>query len=415
MLNIDFGKLVAKSYYNVLHDIINHRYTHYWFSGGRGSTKSSFIGLIIPLLILQNPNINALILRKVSATLKDSVYNQILWAIDMMGIGDLFRLTVSPLEITYIPTGQRIFFRGADEPTKIKSIKPKKGHMGVVWFEELDQFKGEEEIRNILQSANRGGDKYWNFYSFNPPKSRDNWANVAIEDEREDKVVMHSTYLDVPVEWLGEQFILEAEHLKKTKPQAYKHEYLGVATGTGGTVFDNIESRDITDEEINTLSYFYYGIDFGFARDPFSWVKVAYNAKNNTLWVIDEIYEINLKNSIAVEKIKLKLGTLNPYMVADSAEPKSIADFNERGLRVTPAIKGPDSVDRGIKWLQDLDKIIIDKKRTPNTYREFVNYEYDVDRYGNFISKYPDKNNHSIDAIRYAAEELTNRNTIKWG
>ena len=132
--NIDFSKLIVKGYYKVLNDIIKHKYTHYWFSGGRGSTKSSFVGLCIPLLILQNPNINALVLRKVSGTLKDSVYNQILWAIDMLGLNPYFKTIVSPLEITYLPTEQKIFFRGSDDPIKIKSIKPKHGYIGLTWL-----------------------------------------------------------------------------------------------------------------------------------------------------------------------------------------------------------------------------------------------------------------------------------------
>lgn len=416
MINIDFKNIVIQRFYKILNNIIEHKYTHYWFSGGRGSTKSSFIGLSIPLLMLLDEDVNCLALRKISATLKDSVYNQILWAIDIMGLNQYFKATVSPLEITYLPTNQKIFLRGADNPIKIKSIKPKKGYIGVVWFEELDQFKGEEEIRNILQSANRGGDKYWNFYSFNPPKSRDNWANIAIQDEREDKIVTHNTYLDVPVEWLGEQFVIEAEHLKKTKPFAYEHEYLGIATGTGGAVFENIEGRTIEDEEINTLDHFYYGIDFGFAVDEFAWCKMAYSRKKNTLWILDEIYQVRLSNARAVELIKEKLkDDVSILQVADSAEPKSIADFNERGLRVIGAKKGADSINRGFKWLQDLEKIIIDKRRTPNAFREFMNYEYDIDRNGNFISRYPDKNDHILSAVRYAMEDTINNRTVKWG
>lgn len=218
----------------------------------------------------------------------------------------------------------------------------------------------------------------------------------------------------MPVDWLGEQFVFEAEHLKKTKPHLYEHEYLGIPIGIGGSVFDNIESREIIDEEINELSYFYYGIDFGFAIDPFVWCEVAYDAKKNILWVTNEIYQVKLKNNKAAELIKSKLKNKNPYIIADSAEPKSIADFNERGLKVLPSKKGADSVDRGIKWLQDLDKIVIDKKRTPNTFREFISYEYDIDKNGNFISRYPDKNNHTIDAVRYAMEDIINARRIKW-
>lgn len=414
-MDINLNKIIIDKFKPITKDILKHNYSHYWFRGGRGSTKSSYIGIITIILILTNPEVNVLVLRQVGATLKDSVYNQLLWAIDLMRLDEYFKTTLSPLEITYKPTGQKIFFRGSDDPIKIKSIKPVQGYIGVTWFEEFQQFRGMEEVRSILQSCNRGGDKYWNFYSFNPPKSRDNWVNVEVEEEQESKKVITSTYLDVPLEWLGAQFFNDADYLKRKDLTAYEHEYLGIPTGTGGAVFENLEVREITDKEIKTMNTFYYGIDFGFSVDPFAWVKLSYNPNTNILYILDEIYQRKLKNSTAVELIKEKIKTSMPYMVADSAEPKSIADFNERGLRVLPAVKGVDSVEHGLKWLQSLEKIVIDKNRTPHTWKELNLYEYDQDKHGNYLSRYPDKNNHSIDAIRYAVEGLSNRRTIKWG
>lgn len=396
-----------------LYDVIEHNHTQYWSSGGRGSTKSSFISLIIVVLMVNNTLVNVLIIRKVGATLKDSVYNQILWAIEELGLSAYFKATKNPLEITYIPTGQKIFFRGADDPLKIKSIKPQKGYIGITWFEELDQFNGEEEIRNILQSANRGGQDYWNFFSFNPPKSRDNWANIAIEQERADKLTIHSTYLNVPREWLGEQFFIDAEELRKINPLAYEHEYEGKAVGTGGDVFENVESREITDEEIKLMEYRYDGIDFGFAVDPFVWLSVAYDKRSKTLYFIDEIYEVKLGNSSAVEKIKAK-GRGDKVITADSAEPRTISEFRNLGLsRIIGAKKGPDSVEHGISWLQGLAKIVIDKNRTPNAHREFTHYEYERDKNGNYISRFPDKDNHTIDATRYALESILSQRYVK--
>ena len=394
-------------------DILEHNHTQYWADGGRGSAKSSFVSIMLPVIMVKNPEVNALVVRKVGGTLKDSVFNQILWGIDELKLGAYFKATKIPLEITYIPTGQKVFFRGADDPLKIKSIKPKQGYIGITWFEELDQFKGEEEIRNILQSANRGGSVYWNFFTFNPPKSRDNWANIAIQQERPDKITIHSTYLDVPVEWLGEQFIVDAEELKKSNPTAYEHEYLGLAVGTGGTVFENVNIRTITDAEIERLGYFYYGVDFGFAVDPFVWVKIAYDKASDTIYFIDEIYQVKLGNKKAVELISEKSGKEH-VITADSAEPRTISEFRELGLsRIIGAKKGPDSVDHGVTWLQNRKSIVIDKKRTPNVFREFTLYEYDKDRYGNFISRFPDKDNHTIDATRYALESVIGRKTIK--
>lgn len=385
----------AAVYDSAVFGIFGHKYTQYLFKGGRGSAKSSFISENIPPLMISNPSVNALVLRKVGNTLKDSVYNQMLWAIDTLGLNEYYKATKNPLEIQYKPTGQKIYFRGADDPLKIKSIKPERGYIGIVWFEELDQFDGEEEIRNILQSTNRGGDKFWNFFSFNPPKSRDNWANQFAEQSRDDRLTVHSTYLDVPREWLGEQFYIEAEYLKQINPKAYEHEYMGIATGTGGAVFDNVEQREITDAEIDTFGNFYYGIDFGFAIDPFCWLKMSYDKTRNILYIVDEIYQVQLSNKRAAELIKEK-GVTNQYITADSAEPKSISELNELGLKVLGAKKGVDSVHYGIDWLQHLNKIVIDKKRCPNAYREFSCYEYDVDKYGNFISRYPDRNNHCL-------------------
>lgn len=364
--------------------------------------------------MLGNPTVSSLVLRKVGGTLHDSVFNQILWAIDMLGLSSLFKSTVSPLEITYIPTGQKIYFRGADDPIKIKSIKPKKGYMGIVWFEEASQFFGEEEIRSILQSTNRGGNQYWNFYTYNPPKSRDSWVNMAIEEKSVDKLTAHNTYLDVPIEWLGEQFFFEAEKLKARKPEAYEHEYLGIATGTGGDVFDNVIGREVPQEEIDTIGAFRQGIDHGFAIDPFVWLKMAYCPKRNTLWILDEIYQVRLSNKSAVEKVKEKQGNRKEMIIADSAEPRTNAEFNNLGLYIIPAKKGPDSIERGIKWLQDLDAIIIDTNKAPNAFKEFSKYQYDMDKNGTYISNYPDKNNHTIDAARYGMEDIINERKVRW-
>lgn len=394
-MKIEIADKTAKIFNSAAYDIFTHLHTQYLFKGGRGSTKSSFLSLVISPLMIKNPSVNALVLRKVGTTLKDSVYNQILWAIDALDLNKFYKATKNPLEIQYKPTGQKIYFRGADDPLKIKSIKPEKGYIGIVWFEELDQFEGEEEIRNILQSTNRGGNVFWNFFSFNPPKSRDNWANQFAEQNRDDRLTVHSTYLDVPAEWLGQQFHIEAEYLKQINPKAYEHEYMGVATGTGGAVFDNVEQREITDAEIDTFGNFYYGIDFGFAIDPFCWLKLSYDKTRNILYIIDEIYQVQLSNKRAADLIKAK-GMTNQYITADSAEPKSISELNEYGLKVIGAKKGVDSVHYGIDWLQHLNKIVIDKKRCPNAYREFSCYEYDIDKYGNYISRYPDRNNHCL-------------------
>lgn len=406
--DIRLTNIIAPHFYDVHKAIKNHDYTHYKLKGGRGTTKSSFFGIEIVLGIINNPNCNALILRKVANTLRDSVYAQIAWAIAMLEINHKFKLTVSPMEITYIPTGQKIFFRGADEPGKIKSIKVKCGYFGLIWIEEYDQFSGGEEIRKILQSVMRGADDFRIFYSFNPPKSRDNWANIDVMTNRADTLIHHSTYKTVPPEWLGKAFLTEAEELEKGNPQAYEHEYLGIATGTGGQVFENIVERVITDDEIKTI---HEGIDFGFAVDPFVWIQVSYIEKYRRLLILDEIYEEKVSNRKAVEKIRNRKHKTVIY--ADSAEPKSISEMQELGLNISSAKKGADSVDHGIKWLQDLNEIVIDKRRTPNAYREFTIYEYEQTKDGRYISRYPDTNNHTIDGVRYALYPIIQSKTVK--
>lgn len=383
-------------------DVFKHGHTHYDLSGGRGSLKSSTVSLLVPLLLVTNPNTHALVLRKVANTIRDSIYAQYIWAIGELGMAGYWDAKVSPLELIYRPTGQKIMFRGADDPMKIKSIKVPFGYIAVTHFEEKDQFAGRSEIRTILQSTMRGGDKFWNFESYNPPISRDNWANLDSMEERPDRMTHRSTYLDAPVEWLGEQFITEAEHLKETDERSYQHEYLGMAVGTGGNVFDNLELREITDEEVKRFDHIYQGVDWGFYPDPFAFIRLHYDRNRETIYFIDEIYQNKLTNDVSAAEIK-KRGYTDAYIICDSAEPKSGADYRALGLPAKLAVKGPGSVDYGMKWLQRR-KIVIDRRRTPNAYKEFVNYQYDRNKEGEIISGYPDENNHLIDATRYALE-----------
>lgn len=369
--------------------------------------KSSCVSLLVPLILLNNPNTHALVLRKVANTIRDSVYAQYLWAIGELGMAAYWDAKVQPMELIYRSTGQKIMFRGADDPMKIKSIKVPFGYIAVTHFEEKDQFAGRAEIRTILQSTMRGGSKFWNFESYNPPISRDNWANKDSLEERADRLRHKSTYLEAPPEWLGAQFLAEAEHLKTIDERAYRHEYLGEAVGTGGNVFDNLELREITDAEVASFDHIYQGVDWGWFPDPFAFVRVHYDRARETIYLVDEIYENKLTNDASGQKIKAK-GYTDAYITCDSAEPKSAADYRAMGLPAKEAIKGPGSVEYGMKWLQRR-KIVIDRRRTPNAAREFVSYEYERDKDGEIISGYPDCNNHLIDATRYALERVFRR------
>lgn len=371
--------------------------------------KSSTVSILVPLLIMQESNrdCHALVLRKVGNTIRDSVYAQYLWAIGELGAAAYWEAKVSPMELIYKPTGQKIMFRGADDPMKIKSIKVPFGYIAITHFEEKDQFAGRKEIRTILQSTMRGGSKFWNFESYNPPISRDNWANKDSLEERSDRLCHKSTYLQAPPEWLGQQFLDEAEHLKASDERAYQHEYLGIAVGTGGNVFDNLELREITAAEIKAFDRIYQGVDWGYFPDPFAFVRLHYDRARETIYIIDEIYKTKLTNTDSAALI-LQRGYKDAYITCDSAEPKSAADFRALGLPAKEAIKGPGSVDYGMKWLQRR-KIVIDRRRTPNAYNEFVNYEYERNKDGEIISGYPDANNHLIDATRYALERVSRR------
>lgn len=403
-VKIALSKTIAKPFWAVHQDVKRHGHTYYVCGGGRGSTKSSYISQEILLLMMEHRDCNAVILRKVGNTLRNSVYRQMEWALDTLHLGSGWKKTLNPMEFVRTATGQKILFLGVDDKAKLKSIKMPHGYVGIVWMEELDQFSGPEEIRSVNQSLLRGGPVFWCFGSYNPPQSANNWVNEEMLLDQPDRLVHHSDYRSVPADWLGAQFLEDADRLRRRNERAYRHEYLGEVTGTGGTVFENVRERAITAAEIESFDRLHYGLDFGFAVDPLAFVCMHYDKKYARLYIFDEIYQQKLSNQRAAELIRKKI-TDSAVIWADSAEPKSIAEMKDAGLRIYGVKKGPDSVDYGIRWLQSLDEIVIDKRRCPNTYREFVSYEYERNREGQFISAYPDKNNHAIDAVRYAMRE----------
>ncbi len=398
---------VADCFHTVIRQIRDFKFLEFVFKGGRGSTKSSNIAQIIVELIKNNPDTHALVCRKVGNTVKNSVYAKIKWAINKQGLQEEFNCGKSPLEITYKPTGQTIYFRGADDPDKIKSINPEFGYIAFLWLEELDQFCGEEEVRKIKQSALRGGPLAFLFESFNPPKTAMNWANKYVLIPKENRIVHHSDYTQIPVEWIEQPFIDEAEHLKRTNPDAYDHEYGGVVNGNGGMVFDYVEIRTITDEEIATFDHIFQGADWGWYPDPYAFLRSHYNSNHEEIFLLDENYGCKIPNADTAKWI-IDKGYGDYTITCDSEEPKSVADYRDIGLPAKSATKGPGSVDYGFKWLQRR-KIIIDPARTPNALKEITEYEYQRDKEGNVISGYPDMNDHAISALRYSYEPYFNR------
>ena len=349
---------------------------------------------------------NAIVYRKVGNTLADSVYNQFLQSMgDYMGnaVTDHWEFKRSPLRIVNKISGQQIMFRGLDDPLKSKSIKPPKGYFRYLWLEELAEYDGIEEIRSVRQSIVRGKHRSHSFYSYNPPETASIWVNDEASKDVVGRKHYKSNYLAI-ADWLGEDFIAAADDLKKRNFRQWRHEYMGEVTGNGGTIFPNIVERDITDEEIRHFDAIRYGVDFGYAIDPAAFVALYYDKARRRVIFFDEIYEKNLLNSELARRIKEKTISLD-WVICDSAEPKSIAELQGYGVNSLGAKKGPDSVKFGIKFLQSMNEIVIDKRRTPNVRHEFIFYEYEKDKSGEFVSRYPDVNNHTIDGTRYALEQ----------
>lgn len=405
--NVRFSELIAPPFWKVHSDVRRNGHAEYWLEGGRGSTKSSFISIEIIQGMLKNPQANAIIYRRVAATLRESVFEQMIWAIDKLQLRQYFKVKLSPLELQYKPTGQRILFRGTDDPMKSKSIKLSHGYFGFLWFEELAEFDGMDAIRTIKASIIRGGKRAMTFYSYNPPKSAQNWVNAEGRVRRDDRLNHASTYLDVPPEWLGEDFIREAEALRAVNETAYRHMYLGEITGTGGQVFDNVTLKPISGEDIRAFGATYSGLDFGWFPDPLHFVRCAYSPAERRLWIYDEYRTVKTSNMDAYRYLTDRKGlTADEEVIADSADMKSINDLRSYGMRCIGATKGPGSVRASIKWLQQLKEIVIDPERCPEAAKEFCEYECEKMRDGSFVEAYPDANNHAIDAVRYAMNRV---------
>lgn len=401
---VELSKIMGTAFYDLHRDILEQKHTHYWCKGGRGSGKSSFISLEIILGMMANEEAHAVVLRKVAKNLRGSVMEQLLWAIQSLGVSAQWETKLEPPELIYKKTGQKIVFKGADNPKKMKSTKFRYGYPKYIWYEEVDEFGGMQEIRNINQSLMRGGTDFVVFYSFNPPKSHNSWVNEVVLEKRADTLVHHSTYLTMPKAWLGEQFFWEAEYMKKRHQKSYRHEYLGEVVGFGGEVFTNIVLREITEEELQTFDHIARGLDWGYAVDPLHYTVNHFDRTRRRLYIFFELQEVRMSNRVLAEQIKME-NKQNDVIVCDSAEPKSIAELREYGLQAMGAKKGADSVSYGIKWLQDLEEIVIDPVRCPKTAKEFAGYALEEDGNGGWKSYFPDRNNHSIDAVRYSREK----------
>ena len=381
----------------------SNKYTRLVCKGGRGSAKSTNIALILVVDLMQYP-VNTICFRKVGETLRKSVYEQIKWAIKFLGVEEYFEYKLSPLEIIYKERGNKFIFMGVDDPQKSKSIKEAQFPVARYWFEELAEFKNEDEVETVLNSIFRGklekGLIYKGFFSYNPPKMKHNWVNKKYNYSfiENNVFVHHSVYLDNP--HISEEFIKEAEAVKAKDETKYKLVYMGEPIGNGLVPFPNLEIREIEASEIAGLEKFRNGVDWGYGVDPLAFVRWGYDKKKGIIYALDEYYGVGLKNRNLANYILSK--GYDELVMCDSAEPKSIDELKEYDISAWGAKKGAGSVEYGEKWLADLEAIVIDPKRTPNISREFEMIDYDTDREGNPLPRLCDSNNHTIDATRYA-------------
>lgn len=402
--------------------------------GGRGSTKSSYAYQKILDVFLHRPHAQWVCGRRYANTLRRSCFANVLWAIAKRGMtvgkpgeGCDFDKTTSPMEITYNKTGQKILFYGLDEPEKLKSItfEDPKAKIELLLLEEYNQLACAEDARNVRQSVFRS-DYSLEIDVYNPSPDDMQWTNQEARVEEPGKLVHHSSYLDVPEEFIGKRFIEQAEQLKSINAKAYANEYMGEETGLTGTVFENVVAQSITYEDRIQMKWIRCGVDWGYQNDPFVWLMVGYDRKTRTLYIIDEVFNTETLDDANIEEVKRHLidrddkgqpiytnegkPVYNKHKAqneirADAAAPKDIATWRHAGMAITGASKRVP-VDDGIRWLQKRKAIVIDRERCPLAFQEFSRYRAKEDPDDGRFLGYPDKDNHTIDAVRYAVFDL---------
>lgn len=428
---IDTASLVPGCYADAWRDIMEHRHAEYIGESGRGSLKSTVLLSEAPvMLMLRDPRLCGVAFRRVGNTIRDSIFASLVSAIRRMGLEDEFEWTVSPMEIRRPATGQVVKFRGLDDEEKAKSLTLDSPdlYIGFACWEEFDQQKGERAVRRVEQTIKRGAaPMFWTFRAFNTPADPEHWAHLYAKrmEESGEALVLRQTYLDVPPEFLGEEFFKDAERLKAVSEEAYRNEYLGEAVGLTGRVFANVEAQEIAPEDVAAMKWVRRGIDWGFANDPFVWLTVGYDRKTATLYIADEVFSTGTLDADNVRAVKERMAERDASGAAmrradgsplfkrhrpenecraDAAAPKDIATWRSLGVECVPASKRVPVAD-GIRWLARRRRIVIDRGRCPLAYQEFTRYRALEDEEGRFLG-FPDKDNHAIDAVRYAAFDL---------
>jgi phage terminase large subunit len=401
-VRINIAKLVGRGY----RDFWNYKGRYRVVKGSRGSKKSTTISFWIPFMMMKYPLANTLVVRRVFNTHKDSTYTQLKWAINKLGVSHLWKFSKSPLEITYLPTGQKILFRGLDDPMSITSITVEHGHLCWCWFEEAFQVMNEDDFNKIDMSIR--GELPKGYFkqitlSFNP-WSEKHWLKKRFFDVKDDDIMATTTNYECN-EFLGSDDIKIFEKMKVNNPRRYKIEGLGEWGIAEGLIFENFEELDFNIEDIrkrpNIKSAF--GLDFGYTADPTAFIASLVDIDNKEIYIFDEHYQKAMSNKMIADTIKYK-GYSKELITADSAEPKSIDDLRRMGLyKVKPAKKGKDSILNGIQFIQDF-KIYVHPK-CENTIIELSNYVWD-NKDGVIVNKPVDDYNHLMDALRYSLEDI---------
>lgn len=380
--------------------------------GGRHSTKSTFSTLTVIYGMMRDyakgEKTHAVCLRKVAGTLKGTIYSKIVWSINKLGVRHLWHVTKSPLKCVFKPSGQEIRFYGCDEPSKLKSTEFEEGWCKYILFEELEEFDGMDEVDNVAFSLARGGDSII-IYTYNPPPSKAHWVNIEMSKDYKERLKVHSTYLDVPDEWITKQVIQRILRIKAENEDRYKNLFLGKVIGIGGEIFKNVKPLDMKDM-LDSFDKINNGLDFGSA-DPTAFTRNYFN--NNELYIFNEVYKSEMLNKDIKQEVD-KLIKQNEYIYGDNAARNQIQELNNIGLKVLKCkkVQGDKGRDYSIDWLRNLKAIYIDPIRCPNTYREFTSYMYKRTKDGTIIDKYPDMNDHTIDSTRYSLSDIIFRNKL---
>ena len=409
---------MIKKEYIKLPELIGKGYKAFWHfkgryrvvKGSRASKKSKTTALWYIYNLMKYKDANLLVVRKTFRTLKDSCFKELRWAVKRLKVDHLWDFTLSPLEAVYKPTGQRIYFRGLDDPLKVTSIAVDVGCLCWMWIEEAYEIMKEDDF-NILDESIRGECPEGLFkqitLTFNPWNER-HWIKKRFFDAEPDEDILAITTNYMCNEWLDAADIKVFETMKKNNPRRYAVAGLGGWGIVDGLVYENWKEEAFTlDNIINCKSAF--GLDFGYTNDPSAFFVGFVDIENKKLYVWDEIYQKGMSNRKIYEAIT-EAGYNKEHITGDSAEPKSIDELKGYGLRIKGAEKGKDSIQNGIQWIQDLEIII--HPRCVNFLTEISNYTWDKDKFGNTLNKPIDDFNHLMDAMRYALEKYIKGN--KW-